>query len=42
VVSPTLTAYLSVILRRTGETWLINHYQVSRLGDSDGNHSVRS
>jgi uncharacterized protein (TIGR02246 family) len=30
---PTLTVYLSVILRRTGETWLIDHYQVSRLGD---------
>jgi uncharacterized protein (TIGR02246 family) len=39
---PTLTVYLSVIARRTGETWLINHYQVSRLGDSDGNHSVHS
>ena len=39
---PTLTVYLSVILRRTGETWLINHFQVSRLGDSDGNHSVHS
>ena len=39
---PTLTVYLSVIARRTGESWLINHYQVSRLGDSDGNHSVHS
>ena len=39
---PTLTVYLSVILRRTGETWLINHYQVSRLGDSNANHSVHS
>ena len=39
---PTLTVYLSVIARRTGETWLINHYQVSRLGDSNGNHSVPS
>jgi hypothetical protein len=33
---PTLTVYLGVILRRTGETWLIAHYQVSWLGDSDG------
>ncbi|HEY2062299.1 MAG TPA: nuclear transport factor 2 family protein [Amycolatopsis sp.] len=30
---PTLTVYLSVILRRTGDTWLISHYQVSRLPD---------
>jgi uncharacterized protein (TIGR02246 family) len=30
---PTLTVYLSVILRRTGDAWLISHYQVSRLGD---------
>lgn len=37
---PTLTVCLSVILRRTGETWLITHYQVSRLGDSDGNPRV--
>jgi ketosteroid isomerase-like protein len=39
---PTLTVNLSVILRRTGETWLINHYQVSQLGDSDANHNVHS
>ena len=30
---PTLSVHLSVILRRTGDTWLISHYQVSRLGD---------
>jgi hypothetical protein len=29
---PTLSVYLSVIVRRAGETWLISHYQVSRLG----------
>jgi uncharacterized protein (TIGR02246 family) len=34
---PTLTVYLSVILRRTGDTWLIGHYQVSRLVDADSN-----
>ena len=28
---PTLTVYLSVILRRTGDDWLISHYQVSKL-----------
>lgn len=39
---PTLTVYLSVILRRTGETWLISHYQVSRLGDSDGSPHAQS
>jgi ketosteroid isomerase-like protein len=37
---PTLTVYLSVILRRTGDTWLIGHYQVSRLVDSDSNPRV--
>jgi uncharacterized protein (TIGR02246 family) len=26
---PTLTVYISVILRRAGDTWLISHYQVS-------------
>ncbi|GIH22612.1 hypothetical protein Aph01nite_09220 [Acrocarpospora phusangensis] len=28
---PGVTVYLCVILRRTGEDWLIAHYQVSRL-----------
>jgi hypothetical protein len=28
---PVLPVYLSVIVRRTGEGWLISHYQVSRL-----------
>jgi ketosteroid isomerase-like protein len=28
---PTLPLYLSVILRRVGDSWLIAHYQVSRL-----------
>jgi uncharacterized protein (TIGR02246 family) len=28
---PTLSVYLSVVLRRRNETWLIDHYQVSRL-----------
>ena len=28
---PVLTVCLSVIVRRTGEEWLISHYQVSRL-----------
>jgi hypothetical protein len=28
---PVLTVYLSVIVRRTSEGWLISHYQVSRL-----------
>ena len=28
---PTLPVYLSVIVRRAGDTWLITHYQVSRL-----------
>ncbi|MFI6827630.1 YybH family protein [Kribbella sp. NPDC050241] len=28
---PALSVYLSVVLRRTGESWLIDHYQVSRL-----------
>jgi len=37
---PTLTVYLSIILRRTGDTWLISHYQVSRLDDSDSNPRV--
>ena len=39
---PTLTVYLTVILRRTNDAWLISHYQVSRLGDSDSNPRVRS
>jgi uncharacterized protein (TIGR02246 family) len=30
---PTLAVFLSVILRRTGGTWLVSHYQVSRLGE---------
>jgi ketosteroid isomerase-like protein len=30
---PALSVYLSVILRHTGDSWLISHYQVSRLGD---------
>jgi uncharacterized protein (TIGR02246 family) len=29
---PTLTVYLSVIVRRIDNVWLIDHYQVSRLG----------
>jgi uncharacterized protein (TIGR02246 family) len=29
---PMLTVYLSVIARRVADTWLIDHYQVSRLG----------
>jgi uncharacterized protein (TIGR02246 family) len=29
---PTLTVYLSVIARHVADTWLIDHYQVSRLG----------
>jgi uncharacterized protein (TIGR02246 family) len=29
---PTLTVYISVITRRVADTWLIDHYQVSRLG----------
>jgi uncharacterized protein (TIGR02246 family) len=28
---PTLPVYLSVVVRRAGDTWLITHYQVSRL-----------
>ncbi|AEK45121.1 hypothetical protein RAM_33240 [Amycolatopsis mediterranei S699] len=28
---PVLPVYLGVILRRTGDTWLISHYQVPRL-----------
>jgi hypothetical protein len=28
---PPLTVYLSIIVHRVGETWLISHYQVSRL-----------
>jgi uncharacterized protein (TIGR02246 family) len=28
---PILTVYLSVIVRRIGNDWLISHYQVSRL-----------
>ena len=28
---PTLTVYLSVLLKRTAEGWFISHYQVSRL-----------
>jgi hypothetical protein len=31
---PTLTVYLSVIARRVGDAWLIDHYQVSYL-DAD-------
>lgn len=29
---PTLTVFLSVIVRRVDNNWLIDHYQVSRLG----------
>ncbi|MEE6257576.1 SgcJ/EcaC family oxidoreductase [Plantactinospora sonchi] len=29
---PTLTVHLSVIARQAADTWLIDHYQVSRLG----------
>ncbi|SIQ82248.1 YybH family protein [Micromonospora avicenniae] len=29
---PTLSVNLGVIVRRIGDRWLINHYQVSRLG----------
>jgi uncharacterized protein (TIGR02246 family) len=29
---PTLTVYLSVIVRQDGDTWRIAHYQVSQLG----------
>ena len=29
---PSLTACLSLIVRRTGELWRISHYQISRLG----------
>ena len=29
---PTLTVYLSVIVRQDGDAWRIGHYQVSRLG----------
>ncbi|GAA1607905.1 nuclear transport factor 2 family protein [Kribbella sancticallisti] len=28
---PTLTVYLSLVIRQTPEGWLITHYQVSRL-----------
>jgi uncharacterized protein (TIGR02246 family) len=28
---PTLTVYLSVLVRRTADGWLLSHYQVSRL-----------
>jgi uncharacterized protein (TIGR02246 family) len=28
---PTLSVYLSVLVKRTAEGWYINHYQVSRL-----------
>ena len=28
---PILSVHLSVIVRRTGDTWLITHHQVSRL-----------
>jgi len=28
---PTLTVFLSVIIRRIGDDWFISHYQVSRL-----------
>ncbi|MET7393515.1 hypothetical protein ABZS66_08485 [Dactylosporangium sp. NPDC005572] len=29
---PMVKVYLCVIVRRIGDVWLINHYQVSRLG----------
>jgi uncharacterized protein (TIGR02246 family) len=29
---PTLNVQLGVIVRRVGDSWLISHYQVSRLG----------
>ncbi|HEX3782016.1 MAG TPA: nuclear transport factor 2 family protein [Pseudonocardiaceae bacterium] len=29
---PTVSVYLSIVLRRVEESWLIAHYQVSRLG----------
>jgi hypothetical protein len=29
---PVLTVYLSVIMHRISDVWLISHYQVSRLG----------
>ena len=36
---PVLTVFLSVIVRRTGDGWLLSHYQVSRLGQSEaGGH----
>jgi uncharacterized protein (TIGR02246 family) len=28
---PTLTVYLSVLVKRTAESWSISHYQVSRI-----------
>jgi ketosteroid isomerase-like protein len=31
---PTLPLYLSVILRQVGDSWLIAHYQVSRLPEA--------
>ena len=29
---PTIGVWLSVLVKRTGDGWLISHYQVSRLG----------
>lgn len=29
---PTLTVYLSMLVKQTGDRWLISHYQVSNLG----------
>ena len=29
---PTLTVYLSMLVKQTGDRWLISHYQVSSLG----------
>jgi len=28
---PTLTVYISVLVRRTSDGWLLDHYQVSKL-----------
>jgi ketosteroid isomerase-like protein len=35
---PSLRVYLSIIVHRAGGTWLISHYQVSRLTDSAHDH----
>jgi NAD(P)-dependent dehydrogenase (short-subunit alcohol dehydrogenase family) len=35
---PPLTVYLSIIVHRVGGTWLISHYQVSRLTDPVHDH----